>query len=413
MSLLHTLKHAVHTSREAFIALSTLMFFFSAAVSLTIYIDSSFLTETITKNPRLMSLPFWSNADNVVGTLYTFASLLTILILIVAPRLLSRYGNYRWTLGILCVHTFLLLGLALSDSLWLIIPLFVFETAFISVLYYNFDIFLERYSRKNETGTVRGLFMVIGSIAWLFPPLLAGWIAQTYGFAYVYFTAAILIVPIILFLIRYFSDFQDLTYDHQTFAESRKRALTDPNIRNILAATFLMHCFYAWMIIYTPIYLHQKLGMSFTDIGLLLTVALSAFVIFPYPLGRIADKWLGEKELLIAGFILMAISTAALPLLADSGAGLFLWGAVLFFGRTGAATVETMAESFFFKEIDGTEASEIGEFRRMRPTAFIVAPLLASALLQFNIIEIRELFYVLAALMIIALYFVFGLRDTK
>jgi MFS family permease len=393
--------------------LSLLTMFFSAAVSLTIYIDSSFLTEKITQSPALADIPFWNDANHVVGVLYTFSSLVTILFLLYAPPLLRRFGNYRWTLGMLIIHALLLLGLAGSESAVLAVLLFIVDSALISVLWFNLDVFLERYSKNENTGAIRGLFTALSSLAWLFPPMIAGIIAEKRGFGDVYFMGAVLIVPVIIFLMRYFSDFKDLSYEKEPSITLRKHVLGNPNIRNILIISFFLHCFYAWMVIYAPLYLHDKLGFSLAEIGIMLTIALSAFIIFPYPTGRIADKWIGEKELLGAGLVLAAGASLAIPFLASHTATIFGWALVLFVGRSGAATAETMIETYFFKQIDGREVGAISYFRRMRPIAFIVAPLAASALLEFEIIKIEQLFFVLAGLMIIALHFVLLLKDTK
>jgi MFS family permease len=397
----------------AFIALSILMFFFSAQVSLTIYIDSSYLKHVIEQTPSLMSMKIWDEPENAVGGIYAIGSLITLLALLYAPRVMKRAGNYRWTLTVLILHVLILIGLALFNTGLLIIPLFVVEAAIISVLYFNLDIFLERYSKDSETGTIRGLFLMIGSIAWCLPPLLAGNIIDNSGFSLVYLSGAALMIPAIFILIRYFSDFQDLAYDDTSLFFSRELAKKYPDVGRILASNYLMHFFYSWMIIYTPLYLHNHLGFSYSEIGLLLSVVLTAFIIFPYPAGWIADKLLGEKELLVFGFLSMAVTTAMIPTLGSSEASFFLWAVVLFLGRMGASTVETMNETYFFKQIDGHNAGLMGYFRRSRPLAFLSAPLLASLLLGFEIVPIQGLFYVLAAIMCVAIYFPLRLKDTK
>ena len=142
-------------------------------------------------------------------------------------------------------------------------------------------------------------------------------------------------------------------------------------------------------------------------------LAQAANVLCFDPQGWLADKILGEKEMLVSGFFLMGISCLAIPYLASFHLGLWWWAALLFVGRTGASTVETMAEVYFFKQIDGHNASYIGSFRRTRPLAFIVAPLLASALLQFEFITLGGLFVLLGLVMLVALYFPIGLKDTR
>jgi MFS family permease len=117
--------------------------------------------------------------------------------------------------------------------------------------------------------------------------------------------------------------------------------------------------------------------------------------------------------MLIIGFILMGTSALFIPYFSTIGVTLSWWGALLFVGRVGAATVETMSDVYFFKQIDGRNASLVGYYRRARPAAYIVAPLLASLLLGFELIELRELFYILGGVMFFAVFFALQLKDTK
>jgi hypothetical protein len=55
--------------------------------------------------------------------------------------------------------------------------------------------------------------------------------------------------------------------------------------------------------------------------------------------------------------------------------------AILVASRTGAALVESMVESHFFRRVSDEDANVVSIFRMMRPGAALVAPLLASAIL--------------------------------
>lgn len=406
------LKKSVTTPRGAFIVLSILMFFFSAQVSLTVYVNSSFLKDTIINTPTLMAMKLWSNPDHMVGTVYTLASLITILGLSYTPRILRRIGNYRWTLSLFILHIFLLLLLALSNNGLLIIPLFVVESALVSILYFNFDIFLERYSTNEHTGVIRGLFLTTSSVSWLLPPMIAGHIIENSGFSLVYFFAAIILIPIVFILMRYMSDFNDLAYDDAPLFPSKKIIKANPHVWGGMASAFFLQFFYAWMVIYIPILLHDQIGFSWGDIGFMMTLVLTAFVIFPSPAGWLADKYIGEKELMVLGFLLMGITSFLIPTLVLNSSSFVAWVIILFIGRIGASIVESMTETYFFKQIDGRDAGLIGYFRRMYPLAFIVAPLLASFLLQFEWVNITQLFSILGTIMFAAIYFPLRLKDT-
>lgn len=406
-------KKAVSSERGALIVLSTLMFFFSAQVSLTIYVDSSFLKDAIMGTPSLSKMEIFEHPENIVGGIYMLASMFTILALYLAPRVLRLIGNYRATLLAFVAHIVMLLLLSATESGWFIIPLFVIEAALMSLLFFNFDIFLESFSKDEHTGVVRGVFLTVGSISWLLPPMIAGNIVENYGYSLVYFSAATILVPVIILLVAYMRNFKDLAYDDAPLLPSHSDVSKNPDVWYGLMCAFFLQFFYAWMIIYAPIFLHDHLGFAWSEIGFMLTLALTPFVLLPSPLGWLADNVMGEKELLVLGFLLMAVTSFLIPHLGVGSSAFMVWVTVLFVGRSGAATVESMAETYFFKQIDGRNAGLMGYFRRMRPMAFIVAALLASVLFQFHWFSFEMLFSILGMIMLFALYFPLRLKDTR
>ena len=407
----HRIKKELQHQRLTFFVVLALNFFFSATIALTIYIDSSFLSRAISQSSFLEETKR-ANPEQLVGLIYTASSLCTIFALILAPYALRRFGDYRTSLWAITLYLLSLLGLAYTDSAVLILPIFVLAQVLIAVLYFNFDIFLERYSKDVDTGKIRGLYMVLGSIAWLLPPLFSGRLVDAFDYDMVYLTAALTLAPTLFLTMRYLNHFKDMTYTNESFWMTREEVLKNRDLFNILVVAFFLHFFFAWMIVYSPLYL-SSLGWSKSDIGLVFTIALTAFVIFPFPAGWLADKYIGEKELLAGGFVLMAASTVFLPYLGTLAAPFWIWGIILFIGRAGASTVETMTEAYFFKKINASNASLVGYFRRTRPLAFAVAPFLASYSLETGLINLPGIFYVLGGLMLVALFFVARLNDTK
>ena len=102
------------------------------------------------------------------------------------------------------------------------------------------------------------------------------------------------------------------------------------------------------MVIYTPIYLHEYIGFGWDKIGIIFSIMLLPFVILDFPLGKLSDK-IGEKKMLMAGFLIMTSSVLAIPLMTEPL--LWLWAVILFMTRVGAATIESLSESYFFKVI--------------------------------------------------------------
>jgi len=91
---------------------------------------------------------------------------------------------------------------------------------------------------------------------------------------------------------------------------------------------------------------------------------------------------------------------------------LLLLALVLFFTRVGAATVEVMSESYFFKVVNEENADEISFFRNTPSVSYIIAPLIAVPAL-FLIPSFKYLFFVLGAILVIGFLITLRLKDVK
>jgi MFS family permease len=163
------------------------------------------------------------------------------------------------------------------------------------------------------------------------------------------------------------------------------------------------------MVIYATIYLKQYIGFDFITSGIIFSIALIPFVIVQIPLGYLADKVIGEKELLTFGFIIMGISTAIIPLIHSKN--VIIWTLILFIGRTGAAIVEVMNDTYFFKQVNDKNLSVINLYRVTIALAYVIAPLIA--ILLMTTMPMYGIFYVLGLLMILSVRFSLVLKDTK
>ncbi|PJE74207.1 MAG: hypothetical protein COV01_01790 [Candidatus Taylorbacteria bacterium CG10_big_fil_rev_8_21_14_0_10_41_48] len=254
-----------------------------------------------------------------------------------------------------------------------------------------------------------GTFLTFGNSAWVIAPVLGAFFLTNGSFSTLYFVSAVAILPITIILIISLRDFKDPEYHSEPYWRHLSVLWKDRNMKSIFIIYLLLQFFYAWMVIYTPIYLHETIGFSWETIGILFSVMLVPFIVLDLPLGRIADKYLGEKELLIAGFATMGISTGLIAFISDNN--VLLWGLVLLITRVGAATVEVMADTYFFKKVDASSIYLISLFRTVRPLAYIISPVIATIL--FVALDIRGLFIVLGLLMFYGVRHSLALEDTR
>jgi len=374
--------------------------FMAAYVSLPGYINSSFLKKF--------------TDEEGIGWLYAIASIITIILMLVTPSLIRRFGN-RAILRIL-------VALSIVSIIPLAYPQKVIHTLTAFVVYiilgyltrYVLDVYLENVSDNRHTGGIRGLYMTFYNTAWLISPLIASYLASQGLYTLVYGLAGAMMLPLLAISILGLKEMKcPEKVCLSAWASVKKLFIktdqTTRDIRRILIIDFLLNFFYAVMVVYMPLYLKNQIGLSWNEIGLAFTVMLLPFVLFELPLGKLADKFLGEKEILMGGIIIIGLATIACSYLFSPV--WFLWAILLFVTRTGAASIEIMKEAYLFKKISGTDAGIVSLSRINVPFSYIVGPIFVTPILAS--FGLRYVFLGLGLIMLSGLIFTFRLKDTK
>ena len=369
-------------------------FLLSISYAFTAYINSTYLENFI--------------PSKFVGLLFSMGALLAIIGLSKIPKFLSRKGNFKVSLYLSLLLLASLVGLSVTNSPILVIIFFLAFFTLEYLLVFTRDVFVESFSDARSTGKVRGALLTIINLGWVFAPLVSALVLENFGYRSIYVLAFVFSLPVVFLLKSSFSNFKDVIYEKMPFWNTLKKIMADKDIRDIYLANFLLQFFYSWMLIYTPIYLHEYMNFSWTNIGLIFVPMLLPFVILEYPLGKLSDK-IGEKKMLYMGFFIIAVSTAILAYL--SGASLYLWAFLLFMTRVGAATIEVMTESYFFKKVSARQDVTISFFRNTSPLSYILAPVAAAGFLAF--FPFQYLFLALGAIMLFGIYFTKQLKETN
>ncbi|MDO8579820.1 MAG: MFS transporter [bacterium] len=369
-------------------------FIFNLSYAIPAYINSSFLSGFV--------------SEKLVGIIYAASSILAIAAFMEAPNVLRKFGNVKTTVGLLLLELLSLTGLIWGNDTLAIISSFILNFVTVALANYTLDIFLEDFSSDAKTGRIRGMFLTIANTAWLISPYLASKILGNFGFTGLYGISAILLLPIIILIMVKLRGIAEPRYEKLPFWKSLGEIWTDRDIKGIMIIQMLLQFFYAWMVIYTPIYLHRTIGFDWPTIGVIFTVMLLPFVILEAPLGRWADKN-GEKTALSVGFAIMATAMALIVIMTDHNP--FVWAGILFLSRIGAATVEVMADTYFFKKVNATKTHLISFSRMARPIAYVVGPIVATIL--FTVFDMRGLFIFLGFLMLYGLRYSLVIKDMK
>ena len=362
-------------------------------------------------------IPMYSNSsflslftdEQTVGYIFMTGAALSILGFLFMPSVIRRMGNYSASFLLVCIQIALFYGLVTATSPTSIVILFILQTAVVSLMSLTLDIFLEVYTDAQKIGATRGLYNATLNVSWVIAPLIGTMLIDGGdNYKNTYIAALAMLIPLAYLIYRNFPRFKDPNYIHLSPWQLIKHVSSNKNWGKLFFANMILQTFYSWMTIYCPIYLHQTIGFSWGEIGIILTIMLIPFVIIQYPLGKLADGKYGEKEIMMIGFVIMGLSTILLPLI--SSHSIVLWAIGLFMTRVGAAAAEIMIETYFFKTVSVRDSAALGVFRITRPISYFLSPLVTIIGLYFT--TSGFLFAVIGAISLVALLPIASIRDT-
>lgn len=337
----------------------------------------------------------------------------TALAFLIAPYLIRKLGNYRVAICAVIIQIALFYGLVAADSPFVLTALFVAQTAVISIIGLCLDIFLEVYTDGTHIGKVRGMYSATLNASWVIGPLIGSMIINgNDNYRNTYVAALAMLLPLLYLIYRNFPRFKDPNYTHLSTWQLIKHVSHNSNWVRLFMANVILQVFYAWMTVYSPIYLNKVMGFGWEAIGIILVVMLIPFPLIQYPLGKLADSKYGEKEIMAIGFAIMGVATIALGFITIPNVA--LWALMLFVTRVGAAAAEVMIETYFFKTVSPRDSAALGLFRITRPISYFVAPAISIAVLYFsNTTELHPYSFVLIGVItLLALYPALRIKDT-
>lgn len=347
-------------------------------------------------------------SERSVGYLYMAGAFINILLYLGIPYFLRKQGNFRMSILLLALEAFALLGLAFATNPLLIVLLFILHSAVGPLLFYTLDIFLERFARPEEMGSMRGIFLTMQNIPPIITPFIAGLIlTRPSNYWIIYLIAAAFLVPLAIILVSYFKKFKDQEYYILNVKEAAVRFYNKKNIYNVFIDHCLLHLFYGVTVIYLPIYLAGHIGFSWSSIGIIFSIMLLPFVLFQIPIGNLEDKYHDEKHVLVIGFYIMAATFMVIPFVQE--ASIVVWAMLLFTSRIGASLVEVSSESYFFKHIHSDNAGFIGFFRMTRSLPFFISPILMTISVTF--FEFKYIFLITGMLMLLGVRHTLAIKD--
>ncbi|MEK7120615.1 MAG: MFS transporter, partial [Patescibacteria group bacterium] len=173
-------------------------FLFYVHSYLLVYVNSSYLGQFI--------------SEKAIGVVFIISSIVAILGLIYAEKILVRYGIYKMMFVGIIINFLLTITLAISKNLLLILPAFIFGQLFVRILLFNLDVLLEKNTDERQTGKIRGIFLTITNIAVVISPFISGSIIESGDYKNVYLLSSIILIPILFLLFSKFRKYNNIDY---------------------------------------------------------------------------------------------------------------------------------------------------------------------------------------------------------
>lgn len=389
-------KKPIFKKRLSLLILYFLGFLIALSVALPAYIQSNFLNEFVTL--ETLSLFF-------IG-----ANTLTVFCIFVFPRLIKKLSNFFLTKIILILLGVSLLGLVIANNPWSAFLSTILFTISTNLLWINMDILIETFSSNSSTGKTRTIYFTFINLGWVLAPSLSSYLIKLGNYQLSFLVAALIIIPVFFIFIYKDKHLKNkVTCSKEKINTVIKRTWTNKNLRGIFCIALILQLFYSTAVVYLPIYLYQNMGIGWESLGLMFSFMLLPFLIFEIPAGVIADKYIGEKEILFLGFFILALSLFLFFYLKTNA--FWVWTAVLFLSRIGASLIEAMRETYFFKIVDAKDVGHINIFRTTAPLGYIIGPALAMVILAF--LPLNYLFLIVGLIVFGGMGFVWSLKDTK
>ena len=253
------MKHHTHLKKTTALYTIGVVGFFSALhASLPTYFNSSFLGTFAD--------------ENTVSLIYLIISLVTIVGFLSMHTILQKLGNLRTSLLLIMAQIAIFYGLITATSPNVITVLFIAGMSIVSLIALTVDIFLQKNTEIGHTGSVRGIFMTVVNAAWILGPLIGGMLIIENDYKGVYIGSFAILFPLLYLVYKNFNNFKDPHYVNFSAFQTLSRILKNRDINSIFIINTVLQTFYAWMTVYTPVYLHNVIGFDWKEISIIFTI---------------------------------------------------------------------------------------------------------------------------------------------
>lgn len=196
-----------------------------------------------------------------------------------------------------------------QDLTWILLLRVIAGAA--AATWVDFTILFASYYPRNETTQAMGTISFYNSIGQMLGILCGGWFADTFGWESAFLIGAVVgVFGMIgaLFIVEKFEDNQQKITLQGVVEVARDRILLTVSFLSILFQVLT----FATVFGFTPVFA-QSLGATKLDMGLLTFCSTFPTALAAWFGGKYLSRKLGERNIIIVGFILSGVFTIAIP----------------------------------------------------------------------------------------------------
>src|SRR3990167_2936256 len=187
--------------------------------------------------------------DIALGWVIAGASVVVAAILSFFPAIFTRFGTSRVLVALTVGEAAAVVGLFASESAAVAAFFFAVQGIFAYNIFLGIDLLLESQSADEETGRLRGMFLVVSNTAVLAASLALSGILYDGNFGSVFLVA----LALVAFFLPPISN--PIATLRESFSQSLGGIVHRPSLLPVLAGHFLVLLFFTWEIYYIPLYL--------------------------------------------------------------------------------------------------------------------------------------------------------------
>lgn len=256
-----------------------------------------------------MAAAFSAPFAQVQAVVVSYLAGLTIFV-VIAGRLGDRYGLRPMLIAGLGLFTSASLLCALAPDLWLLVAARGVQGAGAAFLMTLSMALMRQTASEARLGRAMGLLGTVSALGTALGPALGGLMLPLTGWRGVFWFQAPLSALALILAVAVLSPERAA----KAAPRGRLRSVLDrsllPNLLlNVLVAAVMMTT-----LVVGPFYLSLALGLSVTQVGLVMTVGPALSIVSGAPSGRLVDH-LGSRRVVLAGLLLLTTGTFALAIL--------------------------------------------------------------------------------------------------